>query len=77
MTGDRDDVERFVKLQHSLRSPLATSPVTDLSNGRASASLSIPGNHTGEDVIHTTREALAAGLSYEFNDKRSTVTTDQ
>ena len=73
--GSHDDVVRFVGLQHSLRPPLETSPITESSDGRASAAVTIPAGHTNDDVLHTTREALAAGLSYEFQDNRSTATT--
>lgn len=71
VTGSREDVERFVRLQQALRPPLKTSPISDLSDGRASATVTIPADHTAEDVVHTQREALAAGLSYWFRDIRS------
>ena len=72
VTGSREDVERFVRLQHALPQPLRTWPISELSDGRASATVTIPANHTPEDVVHTQREALAAGLSYWFRDIRST-----
>ena len=74
VTGARDDVERFVALQRSLRPPLETAPVEQLADGRATAVVTIPADRTGKDLVHTTREALAAGLDYKLTDFRSTVT---
>ena len=72
VAGPRDDVERFLRLQHTLRPPLETSPIRDLADGRVSAVVTLPADGTGEDLVHTTREALAAGLTYEFHDVSST-----
>jgi len=74
VTGSREGVERFVALQGSLRPRIRTSTIKTLADGKASATAIIPISHTGKDVIHTTREALAAGLSYKFKDHRFTST---
>lgn len=70
VTGPREDVERFVRLQEALSPPLKTWPISDLSDGRASATVTIPAEHSAEDVVHTTREAIAAGLTWWFPDIR-------
>lgn len=70
VTGSRDDVERFVRLQQALSPPLKTWPISDLPDGRAQATVTIPADHTTEDVVHTTREAIAAGLTWWFPDIR-------
>lgn len=70
VTGPREDVERFVQLQEALSPPLKTWPISDLSDGRASATVTIPADYTAEDVVHTTREAIAAGLTWWFPDIR-------
>jgi hypothetical protein len=33
----------------------------------------LPVSFTGKDLVHTTREALAAGLEYKFEARRSAV----
>ncbi len=75
VTGSHEGVERFVALQGSLRPRIATSNIEVLPDGRSSATAMIPVAHTGTDLVHTTREALAAGLSYKFEDRRATITT--
>ena len=70
VTGPRENVERFVRLQEALSPPLKTWPISDLSDGRAQATVTIPADHTAEDVVHTTREAIAAGLTWWFRDIR-------
>jgi hypothetical protein len=74
VTGLREDVERFVRLQQALRPPLKTWPISDLPNGRAQATVTIPADYAADDVVHTTREAIAAGLSWWFPDIRPTET---
>ncbi len=66
VAGSHDDVERFAKLQGSRRPALAISTIKPLSNGRAEATVTLPASYDGEDLIHTTREALAADLEYRF-----------
>lgn len=70
VTGPREDVERFVRLQEALSPPLKTWPIGDLSGGRTQATLTIPADYTAEEVAHTTREAIAAGLTWWFPDIR-------
>jgi len=71
VSGPREQLERFVALQGSHSPPLATSPVTPLDNGRASAVVTLPAGHGGQELARATREALAAGLSYEYADAGS------
>lgn len=75
VTGPRDAVERFVNLQGSRRPPLATSAIAALDGDRATATVTIPADLDGDELLHTTREALAAGLSYELEDERVSATT--
>lgn len=70
--GNREGVARFVALQGALRPRIETSEIKVLANGQSSATADIPISHSGRDVVHTTREALAAGLSYKFEDYRVT-----
>lgn len=70
VSGPRDDVERFVRLQERLNPPLKTWPIGELSGGRAQAIVTIPADYAAEDVVHTTREAMAAGLTWWFPDMR-------
>lgn len=75
VAGSYEGVQRFVALQGSLRPRIITSGIEVLPDGRSSATATIPVSYTGTDLVHTTREALAAGLSYKFEDRRSTLTT--
>lgn len=75
VAGSYEDVQRFVALQGSLRPQIITSGIEVLPDGRSTATATIPVSHTGTDLVHTTREALAAGLSYKYEDRRSTLTT--
>ncbi len=68
VTGTSAGVERFVKLQGSAPIPLIASAITPLGEGRAKATVTIPANFGGRDIVHTTREALAAGLSYSYEE---------
>jgi hypothetical protein len=74
VAGPRDNVERFAKLQASLRPVRPLSPIKSLDNGRAELTVTLPAKPSGQDVVHITREALAAGLRYEFK-QRQIVTT--
>jgi len=69
--GPQDGVERFTKLQGSLRPALAVSAIKPLGSGRAEAVVTLPVGFSGQDLVHTTREALAAGLMYEFEGRQS------
>ena len=68
VTGPREGLERFVALQGSHSPPLATSAVTPLDNGRATAVVTIPAGLGVQELARTTSEARAAGLSYEYAD---------
>jgi hypothetical protein len=68
VTGPREGLERFIALQSSHNPPLATSAVTPLDNGRATAVVTLSAGSSGQELLRTTREALAAGLSYEYAD---------
>lgn len=74
VTGPRDALERFVRLQGSRRPPLAVSGIGALADGRATATVTIPAEFGGDEINHTAREALAAGLSYEFDEVRTSTT---
>jgi len=71
VAGSHDGVERFAKLQGSRRPALAMSATTPLGNGRAEATVTLPASYDAQDLVHTTREALAAGLDYRFEARRS------
>jgi hypothetical protein len=73
VSGARDGVERFAKLQQSRTPALAVSAIAPLGAGRAEAEVMLPVSFTGKDLVHTTREALAAGLDYKFEARRSDV----
>lgn len=75
VTGTRDAVERFVALQGSLRPRLPTSSIENVGDGQATARVMLPATHSGADLVHTTREALAAGLSYKYEYQRETTST--
>lgn len=70
--GPADGVRRFAMLQGSRRPALPVSAVTSMGGGKAQAKVDLPADFSGQDLIHTTREALAADLSYRFDDRRST-----
>jgi hypothetical protein len=70
VTGPRENVERFVRLQEVHSPALKTWPISDLSDGRAQATVTIPADFAAEEVAHTTREAIAAGLTWWFPDIR-------
>lgn len=75
VTGSHAGVQRFVALQKSLRPRIATSNIEIRPDGRFSVTATIPVTYSGSDIVQTSREALAAGLSYQFEDQRATVTT--
>lgn len=70
VSGPQEDVERFVRLQEALSPALKTWPISDLPGGRTQAIVTIPADYTAEQVAHTTREAIAAGLTWWFPDIR-------
>ena len=72
VTGPREGLERFIALQSSHSPPRATSAVTPLDNGRATVVVTLPAGHGRQELVQTTREARAAGLSYEYADAGST-----
>ncbi len=74
VVGSTVDVKRFVSLQGALRPALPVSGPKTLPNGQAEATVMLPTAFSGEDAVHATRGALAAGLSYTFEDRRSVTT---
>ena len=68
VTGPREGLERFIALQCSHNPPLATSAITTLDNGRATAVVTLAAGSGGQELLRTTREAIASGLSYEYAD---------
>lgn len=64
--GPQSSLERFANLQGSRSPALLVSEFTDLGEGRLEASMALPNDFGDKDLIQTTREALAAGLSYEL-----------
>jgi hypothetical protein len=71
VAGPQDGMDRFVKLQHSRRPSLEVSAFRPVGNGHVEATLTIPATYTGLELVHTTREALAAGLDYQYDGHRS------
>jgi hypothetical protein len=71
ITGPRDGVERFAKLQGALRPAIAMSTIKLFGRNQAEAEVILPAGVNGPDIVHTTREALAAGLSYKFEQHES------
>lgn len=69
--GSQVGLTRFVKLQGSLRPALAVSTPKSLGNGRAEATVTFPVSYKGEDLVHRTREALTAGLSYKYEERHT------
>jgi len=62
--GSKKAVRNFVALQGSRRPALPTV-LLDAKSG-SKAMVLLPADFTGKELIHTTREALAAGLSYSY-----------
>lgn len=71
VTGPREDVERFVRLQEAQSPPLNIWPISNLPGGPTQATVAIPADYTAEEVAQTAREAIAAGLTWWFPDIRS------
>jgi hypothetical protein len=69
--GAQDGVKRFARLQQSRSPALAVSEIKPLGAGRAEAEIMLPVSFTGKDLVHTTGEALAAGLEYKFEYRHS------
>jgi hypothetical protein len=74
VVGSQDGVERFAELQGALRPALAVSAIKPHGSGRAEAVVALPVGFSGRNLVHTTREALAAGLSYKFEERQSVET---
>ncbi|WP_157105720.1 hypothetical protein [Sphingomonas sp. TDK1] len=70
--GPQERLTRFVRLQGSARHPLVVSNAKPLDIGQAQAVVTLPASYTGEDLVHTTREALVAGLSYRYEERKLT-----
>lgn len=71
ITGPRDGVERFAKLQGALRPAIAISAIKPFGRNQAAAEVVLPASFSGQDIVHTTREVLAVGLSYKFEQHES------
>ena len=71
VTGPKEGLDRFVKLQTTARPVVEVVDVKSLPNGQKVARMRIPVGYDGEDLIHTTREALAADLNYKFEEHRT------
>lgn len=74
VSGSPDGVERFAALQGARRPAPVTSPIKPIGNGRAEATVTLPASYNGEDLNQLTREALAAGLNYKFEEHRTAAT---
>ena len=66
--GPEEGVRRFTGLQNSRRPALAVSELTFRPGRDATATVRIPANYTGDELVQTTREALAAGLDYQYRE---------
>lgn len=66
VSGPEEAVRRFTQLQNSPRPALAVSAITLRMKGDSTATVALPADYKGTELIHTTREALAAGLSYHY-----------
>lgn len=74
VTGASEDVARFVALQGSRRPILETTGPAAGAAGDSQAVVSLPAKFSEEDLMHTTREALAAGLDYRVEELKTTAT---
>lgn len=74
VTGAPEDVARFVALQASRKPVLATTPPVAAEAGDTQSTVSIPAKFSAEDLHHTSREALAAGLDYRIEELKTTST---
>ena len=68
VTGSEAGVRRFVALQNSRRPTLPVSSITFEVGGPATAVVALPSGYSGRELVNTTREALAAGLSYKYEE---------
>jgi hypothetical protein len=66
--GPEAGVRRFTALQNSRRPALKVSELTFRVGQDATAVVRLPANYKGGELVQTTREALAAGLNYEFRE---------
>lgn len=64
--GPHDGVSRFAKLQGSLRPALPVSGYKSLGGGKSQVTVTLPASYASKDLVHITREALAADLAYSF-----------
>ena len=71
VVGSVEGIATFVALQGALRPSLKTSVPTIIRGNQLQAVVSLPATFSGTDLLHTTREALAAGLSYRYAEKQS------
>jgi hypothetical protein len=68
VVGSEEGVRRFTALQNSRRPALAVSHLTFRVGQEATAVVSLPPSYNGKELVQTTREAIAAGLRYEFRE---------
>ncbi len=68
VSGPEAGVRRFTTLQNSRRPALTVSELTFRVGEDATAVVSLPADYKSHELLQTTREALAAGLSYEFRE---------
>ncbi len=66
--GPEAGVRRFTTLQNSRRPALTVSELTFRVGHDATAVVSIPADYESDELVQTTREALSAGLNYEFRE---------
>ncbi|WP_206239904.1 hypothetical protein [Novosphingobium terrae] len=72
VSGSPQKVEHFARHQRFFNGAVLVSNITIRPNGEAEATMSFRGNYAPDDLIHTTQEAVAAGLSYTYTDLRLT-----
>jgi len=73
--GSKDGIANFSALQRSRRPALRTTAAIAEPDGRLKTVVTLPATFTGAELIHTTREALAAGLRYRYVERRFSRTT--
>ena len=74
VSGAPDDVNRFLALQQGRPPALGATSPKPLRTGVVEATLTLSREVEGEDVVRLTREAQAAGLSYQYLEGASRVT---
>lgn len=70
--GAPDAVARFTFLQKSRRPALKASDPQSIGANKERVIFEMPATYSGQELVRTTREALAAGLSYAFEQRTGT-----